>query len=138
MTLHIIELDTPISLIYQTEFIQDIVDVHLCQIKALRVQFVRGISEMNKLFIDNLRLWLIFCAKLKEFLICYEIRKIFMEYRIIMIFNCSVLHYIATDNCLTSFDKISRSFMKFLRLPLIPFLVHFKYVRDSCFSNTYD
>lgn len=110
--------------------------MHLCQSKALRVQFVRGISEMNKLFIDNLRLWLIFCAKLKKSLICYEIRKIFMEHRISNHSDIQLLHYIATDNCLTSFDKISRSFLKFLRLPLIPFLVHFKYVRDSCFSNT--
>lgn len=75
MTLHIVGIDTRISLIYQTEFIQGYSrHLRVCQIKALRVQFVRGISEMNKLFIDILCLWLIFCAELKESLICYEIQ----------------------------------------------------------------
>lgn len=43
MTLHIVGIDTRISLIYQTEFIQGYSrHLRVCQIKALRVQFVRG------------------------------------------------------------------------------------------------
>lgn len=49
-SLHIVGIDTRISLIYQTEFIQRYSrHLHVCQIKELHVQIVSGISEINYL-----------------------------------------------------------------------------------------